>query len=115
MYFVTISTFRHQVLFGDVVDSRVELNILGNIVLKEWLRTALVRPNIKLDLFEIMPDHMHALLLLDGEGIGPISKEFRCRPKSLSSTIRGFKGKTTAVIREHLGAPDFRVWQIEVL
>src|SRR5687768_7806350 len=76
-----------------------------------WLRTPQIRPNPELDEFEVMPDHMHAILLLFGEGTGAVPKEFRCRPKSLGSTIRGFKAKTTSLIREQIGASAFRVWQ----
>ena len=48
-YFVTVCTYRWALLFGAVVDSIIALNSIGKVVEEEWLRTAEIRPYVKLD------------------------------------------------------------------
>ncbi|AJF06517.1 transposase [Geoalkalibacter subterraneus] len=60
-YFVTVCAWRRECLFGDGVDGGVLLNDVGVVVRDEWLRTAVIRPNIKLDEFVVMPNHFHAI------------------------------------------------------
>jgi len=38
------------------------LNEFGNIVRSEWLKTPNIRPNIELDEFIIMPNHLHGII-----------------------------------------------------
>ena len=69
-YFVTICTHRRICLFGDVIGDNVRLNDYGAIVQDEWLQTATIRPNIILDEFVIMPNHVHGIIILSGDSIG---------------------------------------------
>jgi hypothetical protein len=55
LYFVTICTFKHRQLFGQIEDGFMKLNRFGEITQKEWLRTAKIRNNIELDEYIIMP------------------------------------------------------------
>ena len=43
-------------------DGAVHLTPFGEIVQEEWERTAALRPNVRLDVFVIMPDHIHGIL-----------------------------------------------------
>ena len=45
-YYITICAFERKRLFGDVVDGEMVLNEYGEIVKKEWQRTADMRHNI---------------------------------------------------------------------
>ena len=63
-YFVTICTHQRQLLFGDVVDGMMVLNDLGEIVANEWVKTPTIRPNVKLDEWIIMPDHIHGIIAI---------------------------------------------------
>jgi REP element-mobilizing transposase RayT len=62
LYFVTICAQNHECLFGDIVDDKMILNETGQIVHNEWLRTAELRPNVRLHNFVVMPNHFHAIL-----------------------------------------------------
>ena len=62
-YFVTLCTHDRQGLFGDAADGGIRLNQLGEIVQEEWLRTAVVRPNVDLDAFVVMPNHIHGVIV----------------------------------------------------
>ena len=48
-YFVTICTHGRQCLFGNIVDSEMRLNEVGEIVQDVWLRTEEIRHEILLD------------------------------------------------------------------
>jgi REP element-mobilizing transposase RayT len=63
-YFITVCTHRRQLLFGDVVDGEMRLNAAGKIVRDEWSRTAQLRPNVRLDAFVVMPDHIHIIIVI---------------------------------------------------
>ncbi len=60
-YFVTICAWQKECLFGDIVDGEMGLNEYGKIVRDEWILTEIVRTNIELDEYVIMPDHMHGI------------------------------------------------------
>ncbi|MEL7531118.1 MAG: transposase, partial [Bacteroidota bacterium] len=102
-------------------DGEMQLNQAGEIVKKEWVRTQSIRENLKIhiDEFCVMPNHLHALIILDTPILPPINgrfpstgeeiTSFKSPSQNLGSIIRGFKASCTKQIR-NLGASDFR-WQ----
>jgi REP element-mobilizing transposase RayT len=68
-YFITICAYQRQCLFGRIVDGRVQLNRWGQIVTEEWLRSEEVRPTVMLDVFVVMPNHLHGIIVLT-ESVG---------------------------------------------
>lgn len=64
-YFVTLCTHEKTCRFGAVVDGEMQLNESGEMVRDEWLRTAEVRPQVVLDAFVIMPNHLHSIIMID--------------------------------------------------
>ena len=80
-YYVTICTHQKRCLFGTVRDDEVHLNHLGEIVQAEWLKTAQLRPEVKLREFTIMPNHIHVLIAFrntQGESINSIVGSGKC-------------------------------------
>ncbi|NBB99897.1 MAG: hypothetical protein GVY15_03430 [Bacteroidetes bacterium] len=77
-YFVTVCTQHRQCLFGEVDEGMMVLNEAGQIVAEEWLRSEIIREEITLDAFVIMPNHMHGIVVIDagdtGGATGPSSK-----------------------------------------
>jgi REP element-mobilizing transposase RayT len=61
-YFVTVCTHRRESLFGEVIDGQMRRNALGDIVHAEWYATERVRPEVRLDAFVVMPNHLHGIL-----------------------------------------------------
>jgi len=53
-------------LFGNVLHGEMVLNESGTIVRDEWLKTAEIRDNIKMDGFVVMPNHVHGIFLITG-------------------------------------------------
>lgn len=64
-YFVTICARNHECIFGEINDGEMKLNEYGKIVRDEWMRTEDVRPNVELDEFIIMPNHVHGILVIN--------------------------------------------------
>lgn len=63
-YFVTINTRRMVRWFGDVVGGEMKLSRMGEIVAEEWLKTPTIRPTVTLDVFQIMPNHFHGIVVI---------------------------------------------------
>ncbi|MBW2091174.1 MAG: transposase, partial [Deltaproteobacteria bacterium] len=69
-YYVTIVTRNRECLFGEVVDGKMVLNDAGEIVRDEWMKTAEIRPEIHLDEFIVMPNHVHGIIFIVDGGCG---------------------------------------------
>ncbi|MFA9489907.1 MAG: transposase [Anaerolineales bacterium] len=124
-YFVTICSYRRQLLFGDVVDGEVILSTVGGIVRDEWLRTEIIRKEITLDEFVIMPNHFHGIVIIEtsssesanvgAHGHAPLQPSdhapLRRSPRSLGSLVARFKGSVTRQVRTKRTDPIFKVWQ----
>ena len=62
-YFITICIHdRKQRLFGDIIDKKMVFTELGNIAFNQFEYLPKRFPNIKLDEFQIMPNHVHAVI-----------------------------------------------------
>jgi REP element-mobilizing transposase RayT len=68
LYFITICCYKRECLFGDVVNGEMVLNEFGTIASNEWLNTPNIRKNVELDVFVIMPNHFHGIIILNGRG-----------------------------------------------
>ncbi len=64
-YFVTVCTWNRECLFGDIIDGQMQMNEYGKILRDEWMRTEDVRPNVELDEFIVMPNHLHGILVIN--------------------------------------------------
>ena len=63
-YFITIVTHNRQCSFGNIIDDEMMLNEFGVLVQNEWLKTGIIRPNINIDAFVIMPNHLHGIIII---------------------------------------------------
>jgi len=63
-YYVTICTKNRLHFFCEVKHEKLTLTHSGEIVADEWKKTEAIRPNVKLDEWIIMPNHMHAILII---------------------------------------------------
>lgn len=131
VYFVTICAWQRECLFGEVVNGAMRLNAYGEIVQQEWSLTAALRDYVMLDEFIVMPNHCHAVLMIDDcrgtacrahgvdggidEGTArraPTVESFgRPVTGSLATIVRSFKSavsKRVNVLRDNPGVP---VWQ----
>jgi REP element-mobilizing transposase RayT len=63
-YYITLCTKARQCLFGDVVKGEMHLNSLGNIAFTCWQTIPDHLPHVELDVFVIMPNHLHGILVI---------------------------------------------------
>jgi REP element-mobilizing transposase RayT len=101
LYFLTLVTKDRQHYFGGIIDGEMYLNLYGQIAAEEWKKTLDLRPNISLEAFIIMPNHMHAIVQIDYQ-VTPLVKEapaFRSPSQTIGALVRGYKGATTKRIK----------------
>jgi len=139
-YFVTLCTHRRECILGDIADGNVQLNQFGEIVKEEWLRTEQIRPEITMDEFMVMPNHMHGIIMIRNDihnksvgahGGAPQDRAhinvpwdrayrgvrahggapLRREPKTLGSIIAGFKSVVTHRINLLRKTPLTPIWQ----
>lgn len=120
-YFVTICTHKRECWFGEIVGGKMVLNTSGIIV--EMVLTMLPkRHDVKMDEFQIMPNHVHMIVNIVGAHHDAPDKHpweiqlqqraIRESPlrRSLLSTIIGyFKMNSSKMI--HAMNPNVCVWQ----
>jgi putative transposase len=64
-YFVTICAYQRQCIFGDVIDGQMRLNQYGAIVADEWQKSSIIRREIELDAWVVMPNHFHGIVIIE--------------------------------------------------
>ena len=113
-YFVTLCVRDRACLFGEVVDGVMQLIELGGVISSEWFRTPVLRLQVVLDEFVMMPNHFHAVIAIEDSrrGVLPYARpRFRSPAQSLGSIVRGFKSATTTLINPVRNSPGAPVWQ----
>ena len=112
-YFVTICTRERDCLFGDLSDGEMRLNQYGLIIREEWLRTAALRKDVEVDIYTIMPNHLHGIIVIKGRGVLPYAPTgtFRSPSHTIGAIVRGFKSASTKRINETRDPRGTPVWQ----
>ena len=64
-YYITIVTAGRDRIFGEIVNGEMILNDLGQIVYDEFFKSFEMREELFLGEFVLMPDHLHAIVILD--------------------------------------------------
>ncbi|MDX2254767.1 MAG: transposase [Pseudanabaenaceae cyanobacterium bins.39] len=62
IYFVTICSYQRQHLFGNIENREMRLNA-SQIVSNLWQKIPQHFPNVELDEFVLMPDHLHGMII----------------------------------------------------
>jgi REP element-mobilizing transposase RayT len=109
-YFVTICTHGRSLRF---LDSR-----LRSLVEATWASLP-EHHRVTLDVFVVMPNHVHGVLQLEGVDVGaqraaPRRSGFTTRPVlpgSLPAIVRSFKSASTKAINDHQQSRGSPVWQ----
>ena len=105
-YFVTICTDKRTCVFGDI-DS---LNDIGKIVDIELQKVSEHFPNVKIDKYVVMPNHIHAIIVIGceertvGNGL-----ELSEKTPTLSQIIGLYKSGVSRQV--HKVYPDLKLWQ----
>lgn len=125
-YFVTLVTQSRECLFGEIIYDEMVLSEFGRIVTDEWERSTLIRTEIQLGAYVVMPNHFHGIVhifqnvvTVGAYGHTPLhetkysnTKNEFCSPShTLGAMVRGFKSSVTTRINTLRGTPGVPVWQ----
>jgi len=112
-YFITLCTTNRSCLFGVVDNDTVILNQYGEIIRISWLALPEHYHNAELDVFVVMPNHIHGIIFLTDVGAGlkpaPTVPAFHCHP--LPEIVRGFKTFSSRKINELRNVSGTALWQ----
>ena len=101
-YFVTVCTYNRACLLGDVAQDRfcpAEPGLIANAC---WEALPAHYPNVSLDTFVVMPNHIHGLLIL---------KDQESDRTPLSEIVRGYKTWSARTINQYRKRSGSPVWQ----
>jgi putative transposase len=119
-YFITICTKEMQHFFGKVVDKKMILNSVGVLAEEYWIEILKQFPYAEFGNFQIMPNHIHGILIIasnlddadssetrliasvpQDEGIGGLAGENNpMLAGNISRIIRWYKGRCTFEMRK---------------
>jgi REP element-mobilizing transposase RayT len=118
-YYITICTYKRQLLLSAIKNNEVHLTETGNIVKEELGLTIALRNYLELDYSVIMPNHVHFILLFKDRAANALDertdKALRSfggsHQHSLSSVIAQFKAAVTNRVRKSVNNDKFQLWQ----
>ncbi len=134
-YFITLCVKNRAKMFGYIVGGKMILNAAGITAQLCWQEIPLHYPFVSLDVFVIMPDHIHGIIFINKFDImsdnkcymvsrpdcntgsnnhlskapAPVSKQPRGTSKTIGSVVRGYKIGVTKWFRKHTLVES--VWQ----
>jgi putative transposase len=136
LYFITVCTHNRDCQFGEIVDGKMRLNAIGQIIHGIWNEIPIHFAHVSLDLFVVMPNHCHGILILSDDLL--TSKMCRvvaprdvwarhavpqrptpdCQEKfgspvsgSIPTIIRSFKSECTKQINSFRSERKTKLWQ----
>jgi putative transposase len=112
-YFVTICVREKECVLGDIVDGEKRLSEFGQVVQDVWNLLPTRYPDIELDAFVIMPNHVHGIIVITG-GVGAIHElplRERRRNMLVSKIVGCFKMNIAKRITELRGMSGVPFWQ----
>jgi REP-associated tyrosine transposase len=113
-YFITAVAHGRGMLFGEIARGETRLNEFGRIVEEEWQKSSVIRREIELDVFVIMPNHIHGIVNITDVDVGATGRSpLRSGPpaRSLGAFVAGFKSAVTKRLNNLRHTPGAPVWQ----
>lgn len=124
-YFITVCTHNRRHLFGEILEGTMLLNATGRLVKECWELIPLHNSTVHLDLYCVMPNHLHGIIVIDRKAAGDACvappadtcistvREGGCpgpRPQSISAMVGAFKSATGRKLNAHAGSGK-TTWQ----
>ncbi|MBI3158257.1 MAG: transposase [Chloroflexi bacterium] len=117
-YFVTLVTQDRVNRFGEIRAGVMRLNPAGEIANRMWLELPQHYPNVVVDEFVVMPNHLHGIFALSVEELQDTRRDRFINLSlpdqsrhGLSEIIRGFKTWSARRINEAMGQTGAPLWQ----
>jgi REP element-mobilizing transposase RayT len=100
-YFITICIKNRECLFGKIVNGEMILNQYGNIAHEQWEKLPQRFPNFELDVFQIMPNHMHGIIVLNESNVGAtlaVAQKAGVNPAPTNKTVGDMIGAYKSLV-----------------
>ena len=124
-YFVTLCTWKKYCLFGEIIEGEIKLNMIGEVAAEERVKSSHVRKEFSRDIFIVMPNHLHGIVIINNSGDisnsgatgrSPLQATHsqianRLAPKSLEAFVAGYKSSVTKRINKVRSSPKQPFWQ----
>ncbi|HYO89705.1 MAG TPA: hypothetical protein VER79_13735, partial [Candidatus Limnocylindrales bacterium] len=133
-YFVTVCACERGEMFGRVVGDTVQLNAAGEIARNCWLAIPAHFPSVEFDVYAIMPDHMHGIIVIQpNDDVGarhalpsnnnpsidagtrhalslqnqsrPVAECGKPQPRTLGTIVGSYKSAVTKRVNDLRGTP----------
>jgi putative transposase len=117
-YYITICTHNRECLFGEVIKGKMVLSPIGKTVQEYWLQIPNHLPNIELDEYVIMPNHIHGIIIINDKNVNnrrgvrsnaPTNPNITINPDNYFSQISPKSGSLSTIIRSYKSAVTKRV------
>ena len=107
LYFITICCQDRINRFEEVINGEMILNEFGLIAYNEWIKLADRFSNFELDVFQIMPNHIHGIisLLPVGSGLAP-DLLYEGQPQGLEENNKNIEGQPQVIEGQPQGLPQ---------
>ena len=137
-YFITICTSNRECWFGEIIDDKMILNEYGKIAKQCWIDIPVHFPDVMLDEFIVMPNHIHGIVVINrtnkpnpvgannhspsnshspvnvgAKNFSPL-QSLKSPSRSIGSIVRGFKIGVTKRLRDKTPEkfpPHHSIWQ----
>lgn len=103
IYFVTICTNNREHFFGNIYGGKMVLNEIGMIANQYWLDIPKHFSNVILDVYVIMPNHVHGIVIIDNKGNNENTNALidkKWKPGTLGVIINQYKRAVTINARK---------------
>lgn len=101
-YYITICTYNREEIFGIIEQNNMILNECGAIAKRLWLKITNHFPNIELDEYIVMPNHIHGIIIINnpvGTGHALYSNK-NTKNNNLSVIIGSYKSAAAKQINQ---------------
>jgi REP element-mobilizing transposase RayT len=117
-YFVTICVKNHHCIFGEIQNKIMRLNNWGRIAKECWQKIPKHFPDVEIDEFVIMPNHVHGIVVIHDDNVHVGNKyiySLTKKPKhrnmmQLSKIIATYKAAVTRKINK-ISSNNYFQWQ----
>jgi putative transposase len=92
-YFVTICANDQKCIFGNIKNDKMVLNDAGEMVQRVWNEISRFYNGIDIDHFQIMPNHVHGIIMIVGAG----PRACPDNKKSVTGQPHNYKGQPQGV------------------
>jgi REP element-mobilizing transposase RayT len=117
-YFITVCAHERRCLFGNVVDDKMMPNEIGQVIEQCWFGIPAHFPDVELDEFTLMPNHLHGILVMPatapGTGdacVAPTQAGSGPARRSIAAIVGSFKSAATRAINRLRGKLTPPLWQ----